>query len=181
MGQEKGLVPYHGKPMLQWVIEAAKQVCDEIILVANDPRYATFGLPVVPDEVRGKGPLAGILTGLKNSKHDLNLILSCDVPDIHPDLLRFLISQGSSTRITIVEAEGRWHPLVGIYNKDIIPELEQSLAHDQLKLRNIIFSMEPRVLDLPLEMPGFEPIWLQNYNYLHEVQDSEQIPKHDKL
>lgn len=167
--------------MIQWVLEAARQVCEDIIVVANDPRYAAFGVEVVSDEVRGKGPLAGLLSGLKHSKHDFNLVLSCDVPDIHPELLRFLVSQGTDERVTITEAEGRWHPLVAVYNRNIIPELEQSLAEDQLKLRNIIFSLAPRVLDLSQEMPGFESKWLQNYNFLKDIQESEQLSNDQQL
>ena len=66
-GGDKALISIGGQPILARVLARLKPDCTRIVLNANgDPlRFASFGLPVVPDSVPGfAGPLAGILAGL---------------------------------------------------------------------------------------------------------------------
>lgn len=65
-GGDKPLLAVGGRTMLQAAIEALD--LPEIAISANgDPsRFAAFGCPVLPDGVfAGRGPLAGVLAGLR--------------------------------------------------------------------------------------------------------------------
>ena len=58
-GQDKGLVAYLGRPLIQHVIDAARQQTDKIVVNANrnTEDYAQFGYPVVADGLSGfQGP-----------------------------------------------------------------------------------------------------------------------------
>jgi molybdopterin-guanine dinucleotide biosynthesis protein A len=60
-GGDKALLLLGGEPLLARVIARLRPQVEEIVLNANgDPaRFARFGLPVVPDTVKGfAGPLA---------------------------------------------------------------------------------------------------------------------------
>jgi molybdenum cofactor guanylyltransferase len=66
-GGDKPLLALGGKPMLACIIATLARDLAHVAISANgDPaRFATFGLPVLPDgEFAGEGPLAGLLAGL---------------------------------------------------------------------------------------------------------------------
>ena len=69
-GGDKPLRTIAGRPMLDHVLERLKGQAGEIAISANgDPqRLAGYGLPVIPDEAAGAGPLAGILSGMRWAK-----------------------------------------------------------------------------------------------------------------
>ena len=49
MGEDKGLVLLNGKPMIQYVIEALKEVVSDIIIISNNASYNKFRVPVYSD------------------------------------------------------------------------------------------------------------------------------------
>ena len=65
-GGDKPLRLLGGRPMLAGILERLKPQVGPIAISANgDPaRFAEYGLPVLADEGRQAGPLAGILSGL---------------------------------------------------------------------------------------------------------------------
>lgn len=65
-GQDKGLLPLHGRPPVGRVLDVLRPQCDEVLVVANRNRndYAHHAR-VIADEVAGHpGPLAGIVAAL---------------------------------------------------------------------------------------------------------------------
>ena len=64
MGREKGLTELNGRKLITYAIEALRPVVSRTIIIANDPVYREFGLPVHKDLIPGQGPLGGIYTGL---------------------------------------------------------------------------------------------------------------------
>src|SRR6266446_7123066 len=94
-GGDKPMRWIGGRTILERVIARLKPQCDGLILNANgDPaRFATFGLPVIPDGVAGfPGPLAGILAGLDwvaANRPEVNWMLSAaaDCPFLPRDLV----------------------------------------------------------------------------------------------
>ena len=49
MGEDKGLVLLNGKPMIQYVVEALKEVVSDISIISNNASYNKFGIPVYSD------------------------------------------------------------------------------------------------------------------------------------
>lgn len=148
MGQDKGLMLLNGKPMIEYVLDVVKPLSKDILIVANHQEYKKFGLPVFSDEVKDKGPLAGIYTGLKNSATVLNLILSCDVPYISEQLIHLLIENSEGYDITIPQKKGRTHQLIGVFNKKCMDSLKKSLDIDELKLINVYERLNLNVVDV---------------------------------
>ncbi|NOZ54966.1 MAG: molybdenum cofactor guanylyltransferase [Gammaproteobacteria bacterium] len=62
-GQDKGLIPFQQKPMIESVINRLRPQVDRLIISANAniDTYEQYGYPVVPDCTTGfQGPLVGI-------------------------------------------------------------------------------------------------------------------------
>ncbi len=91
MGQDKALMPFMGRPLIQRILERVTPVADEVIVVANQPsRYAFLACRVVADVRPGYGALGGLLTALSAAQHPLVAVVACDMPFVSAPLLAFL-------------------------------------------------------------------------------------------
>jgi len=88
MGQDKGLVPFLGQPLILRMIERLKPIAAEMIITTNHPAaYQFTGLPLAPDLIPGRGALGGLYTALSAATQPLAAIVACDMPFISPELL----------------------------------------------------------------------------------------------
>lgn len=143
-GGDKGLLDLQGKPMLAHVIDRLSPQAGRLVINANgDPaRFAAFGLPVTPDTIPGfVGPLAGVLAGLRWSKHNQPeathvVSVSADAPFLPGDLAERLaaaaerasLSPGGPTHpIAIAASGGELHPVIGLWPVDLADDLEAAL------------------------------------------------------
>ncbi len=104
MGQDKGSMIIRDKPMILHILERLNYKINDATIVLNDAERIAdyrsllnqycggeiednfdYSLEFVEDEIKGKGPISGIMTGLKNIKTDYALVLPCDSPFISED------------------------------------------------------------------------------------------------
>lgn len=100
-GNDKGLLDYKGKKLIEHVILRVSPQCSETFISCNRnlDHYAQFGLPLLQDdldiisddtnlakEVKYQGPLLGIATAMSAVTHALLLVCSCDCPQLPPNL-----------------------------------------------------------------------------------------------
>ena len=138
MGEDKGLMEYQGKMMIQHVIDTLMPLTNEILIVSNKENYPLPGVRVVEDEIKGNGPLIGIISGLEQSNCEWNWVLSCDSPHVSERLLMKL-KKGIQDNIDVIwskEAK-RVHPLIGMYRKRAITGLRRQWADQKLKLTRL--------------------------------------------
>src|SRR6185436_6064223 len=81
MGQNKALLPFRGKPLLQQQIDLLSPLFDELLLGANDPApYSQFKIRVVPDLLTERCALTGIHALLQAASRPRVFALGCDMP-----------------------------------------------------------------------------------------------------
>ena len=107
MKQDKGLILLQGKMMIEHIIEKAKEVTESIIIITEDPAYLQFGLPCFADTFPGKGPLAGIYSGLLHSSTVKNLVLGCDTPFLSGRILAALRDHCDTEDALVTEHIGK--------------------------------------------------------------------------
>ena len=111
-GGDKALLPFGSETLLDALLRRLRPQAGTIAISANgDPaRFARFGLPILPDEHPGMGPLAGIAAALAwaaaAGATDL-LVVPADTPFIPADLAERLHPAPS-----MAAAGGRSHNLV---------------------------------------------------------------------
>lgn len=171
MGSEKGLVHYNGMPMVSHVINALMTVSKDIVLIANDAAYSEMLPRVFQDEYHEKGPLAGIITGLRNTKHARSIVLACDIPCISPRLLAWMLDRCPTDKGCVLQFEGRMHPLIGIYRQADLLKMEARLQNNQLRMMDLVAVLNLEILQPAIEMEGFSKDWLQNFNSLADMKD----------
>ncbi len=114
-----------GKPLISWVYEAISPFCDEIWLSWRKPPYEGPKLSfskILFDEKPGAGPAWALNAALKLKKRGFLLVLPCDQPLVHPNVLKKLIkvAQKEPSWETIVfEDAKRLLPFPGLYSKAV--------------------------------------------------------------
>ncbi|SCZ49871.1 molybdenum cofactor guanylyltransferase MobA [Thiohalomonas denitrificans] len=111
-GQDKGLLPLAGRPLIAHVIERIRPQVGEIVISANrnHEHYSRFGYPVFADAAPDwPGPLAGLLAGFAVTDSEWVLTLPCDTPRLPQDLAARMISatMEADAEICTVQASGR--------------------------------------------------------------------------
>ena len=174
MGQDKGLMNFRGKPMVQWVLESVSRLTKDVLIVAHDGRYREFGHNVVGDEIKEIGPIGGIVTGLHQSACEVNLVLGCDLPFVTAELLEFMLENHRDVLVTCGFDGQHIHPLVGVYDRSALSGLTSCIHNGNHKLTGAVKQLPHRLLDLPNTMPGFRSEWLLNVNTPREWEEVNQ-------
>lgn len=133
MGTDKAFMPYLGKALIQYSIDLAFTFNENIIISANKDNFKDLGFPVVRDIYSLQAPLAGIHAGLKFSKTDWNLVLTCDMPNVSAHLIYWLISKiEEKTELVLPGHDGYIEPLCGFYKKSLVYLIESNIRKNRL-------------------------------------------------
>jgi molybdopterin-guanine dinucleotide biosynthesis protein A len=151
MGTDKGLMPFCGKPMIEHIIGPMAKVCQRMLVVTSNEKYTMFGLEIVKDEQPDYGPVMGILSGLRQSTTELNLILSCDTPFVGFELMNELVLKSDQADVFAACSRERIHPLIAVYKRRCISTFENSVLQDEHRLRIVLKMLKVEVLDLKNE------------------------------
>lgn len=145
MGRDKALLPSGARTLAEQIAHSVRQAAGNVTLIGDPEKYASLGLPVIADVVKGRGPMGGIYTALRHSKEDWNLVVACDMPGLAPDFLRVLIqAAGRSPQSCLVcEGPGGIEPLCAVYHRRLLPALEFALEHKQLKMKDFVLQQSP--------------------------------------
>lgn len=142
MGREKATLQFDDGTLLQRVVGTLSELLDEAIVVANTPIFVK-GARVVPDLVRGRGPLGGIHSGLKAARNPAIFVAACDMPFLNPDLISHMIALSDGFQVVVPFLEGEYEPMHAYYSIDCLGPVERALANP--KPRIIEFYPEVRV------------------------------------
>jgi molybdopterin-guanine dinucleotide biosynthesis protein A len=139
-GRDKGLVTLSDRPMIAHVLDALKPQVGKIIISANRnlSRYASFGFPVISDELEGyQGPLAGILAGMKHVDTPWVLYAPCDAPALPRDLARRLAQalDRQPAELAVVHDGANLQPAFALMPAHIGSDLEDYLNRGERRLR----------------------------------------------
>ena len=138
-GEDKGLVPLAGRPMVAHVLEALRPQVGAIVINANrnHERYAAFGHAVIADAVGGfLGPLAGVLTALQRCGTDFLATVPCDAPLVAPDLVARLhcACTAAGADLAVASDGERRQPVFLLLRASLASSLEAYLAGGDRKV-----------------------------------------------
>jgi molybdopterin-guanine dinucleotide biosynthesis protein A len=140
-GGDKPLRTVGGRTILDRAIAALRPQCAALILNANGDatRFASTGLPVVPDSVPGfAGPLAGVLAGLDwcaqhHADVDWVVTVAADSPFLPDDLVSRLHEARMAAGMPMAQAEsnGRSHPVNALWPIALREDLRRTLVEEE--------------------------------------------------
>ncbi len=128
MGENKSLMKLGNNTVIERVVKLMQTLFSEVILITNTPEeYKFIEIPMYRDIYTHRGPIAGIHSGLLNSKTKNNFIISCDIPLITSEIINYIVDFETQSPITVCQADGFIQQLAGKYSKSILPEIENIL------------------------------------------------------
>jgi molybdopterin-guanine dinucleotide biosynthesis protein A len=129
-GAAKGLESIGGVRIVDRVAAELRRQCDDLLLVANDPRAPDWlpGVRTVPDVRANFGALGGIHAALFHVRAPV-LVVAWDMPFVTAALLGELArAAGPGVTAVIPEAaSGRIEPLCAWYSPALLPAIEARL------------------------------------------------------
>jgi molybdopterin-guanine dinucleotide biosynthesis protein A len=138
MGQDKALMPFLGKALIQRVVERLAPAADELIVTTNNPEaYHFLGLPLFEDLLPGHGALGGLYTALACASHPVVAVVACDMPFANAGLLTFAHNQLLHEDVDVViprTGEG-YEPLHALYRRETcLPAIRDAIAAEKWKV-----------------------------------------------
>jgi len=163
MGTDKSFVVYRGKYLIEHVIGVLQNHCETVLISANSARYSQFGLKTVPDRYKNCGPAGGIFSALVESETVNNLVVGCDMPFISPELIALLLENAGNSDCVIPVHGGKTEPVVALYRKSALPEIEKCLVEGIFKLHRIIDLLDSKRIDVSTLLEK-NPALFRNFN-----------------
>ena len=141
-GQDKGLVEFNNKALIEHVLDRIKPQVGSIIINANrnNETYEAYGFPVINDEMSDfQGPLAGFATAMKTVKTDYIVTLPCDGPSLPPDLVSRMLAKLNTfsdvSNCIAVAHDGEWlQPVHALIPVALIDSLEDFMENGDRKI-----------------------------------------------
>lgn len=180
MKTNKALLRLGQKPIIEIMLEKMKRNFGEAILSANDPDLFNYlNFPVIKDIYPNRGPLAGIHSSLSSSSTEKNFIISCDIPLISVELIKYLSEYNSDKKIILPVLKGRIQQLCGVYSKSILVDVEQILKESQgnNEVKGSIFNLLERVDAEIVDVSSFSSTCDDIFLNMNTPEDYELIKK----
>jgi molybdenum cofactor guanylyltransferase len=165
-GQDKGLVDYQGKPLIEHLLPSLRLQVDYIVISANRnlTTYQRYNYPVVTDRCGSfAGPLAGIEAGLAYcNEHKLSdwlFCVPCDALLLADNLVDHLwghLQQVSpEAKMAIAHDGQRVQPLYALLHRDCLADLSAYLHAEQHKVMQWMQTQQAVVVDCSKQADSF--------------------------
>lgn len=130
-GTDKGLVDWHGKPLVEHVVERLRPQVNALLISANRnlERYRAWA-PVLedPEPSAFAGPLTGILVALRTTTTDWLAVAPCDLPALPADAIAHLVACLRGARAAYAAPGGTGHSLVCLLHSSLAPDLAHHIG-----------------------------------------------------
>jgi molybdopterin-guanine dinucleotide biosynthesis protein A len=147
MGRDKARLTVNDISFIEIQVQKLKIFCNEILIGRDDSDIYLPGTIIVKDAERGKGPMMGIYSCLKASKFERSILLPVDTPNISIELINELLNHSVGYDVTIPSYKGKIHPLIGIYDRCVLPKMEKELMSNSLKMLTFIEKTNYRIVN----------------------------------
>jgi molybdenum cofactor guanylyltransferase len=152
MGTPKEWLPLGAERMLQRVVRLVATTAAPVAVVAAQgqtlPELAASTL-IVHDAVEGRGPLAGLATGLATLPASVDLVFAVgtDAPFLKPAWIARLVELIGKNDLAIPHVNGIHHPLAAVYRRaTVLPAIERLMAAGRSALVDLVETVRARLV-----------------------------------
>jgi molybdopterin-guanine dinucleotide biosynthesis protein A len=143
-GENRALLPIGGELLVHRQIHEMGKICDEIIIVTNEPRpflrVIDPSVRIITDFYPGKGPLGGMHAGLSLMVNDTAWVAACDMPFLSSGaaevMKRFMDDFGFDA--VVPRIGGRLEMLHGLYGKKTADSIRLLLNTGDHRLEQLL-------------------------------------------
>lgn len=171
----KGFLEINGRRIIESNIKLLNGIFRRVIISTNTPDfYFSFGIPMVGDILKYRGPMTGILSTLIALEVSQVFVTACDMPFIRPELVRYIVCKwGKEWDAVIPIFENKPQPLLGVYSKRISESMEKSIKQGERSLRR--FLEMANVLYIPEEEIMVIDKGGKSFVNINTIEDYEKV------
>ncbi len=165
-GRDKSALVVDGRTILDRELEALADIADDVQIVRDD---------LIP----GCGPLGGVHTALTRARHELVIVLACDMPFVTAPFLSYLLSIADGWDLVVPRTERGYHPLCAVYRRTCLPAVTRRLAERHLRMTALFSDVRVReVSGDDVDRFGHRDRLLANVNTPAELAGVEALQGH---
>ena len=142
MGKDKALLDYDGKYFVEKIAEELDFFEEKIIARGNNSALTGItasNWKVIVDIYPEHGPMGGLHAALKECASDALFVVTCDMPLITRELVKQIASAiEMQDAVIAVSSDGKYHPLCGVYKKDLYKPMEEYLKEDNNRMMAVL-------------------------------------------
>jgi len=156
--QDKAWVKYHGRPLIEHVIDVIEPQVDQLIISysRNEERFSALPYISRPDEKPFfSGPLAGVISCADLLTTDLVFVAPCDMPNLPFDLVARLGQALNGNDLAIAHDGDRRQHLLFLAKSYTIDSIGIYLDSGQKSVAGWVASQKPSVVDFSAEAACF--------------------------
>lgn len=176
----------HGPTLLEHTVGVLTALCDEVVVVLNDPdEWAHLPALLTPDVIDDAGSLGGIYAGLLAAQGEEALVVAADMPLLNPALLRTMLEE-PRTFDALVPRSPRpgkarnaldVEPLHALYHRESCLEpLRTTLESGRRRIIDFLAMVTVQVIE-PEELAHYDPLgWsFRNINTPEELAEVRRL------
>jgi len=143
-----------GPTLIERLVDACRQAAPgaPLRLVGEHPAYQALGIPMLADARADAGPMAGLLSLLREAErlHRSHAIaLACDMPYVTAPLLEQLLDARKQAPIVSAKRDQRWQPFFARYAvATVLPVTERLLESERWALQAVFDEVSAQSLSL---------------------------------
>ena len=141
MGEDKSRLVVEGMPLWKRQASLLREADVQEVLVSGSMSgpWAGSGFRVVPDDLPGIGPVAGIFSALRELPADFFVVVAVDMPRMDSGFLASLLQQAICQGVGVVpRVNGRWEPLAAVYTRSVLPLLKERIRLEKFGLQEFV-------------------------------------------
>ena len=167
LGRSKALQAIQGKSLIQRVVDRVAILSTEIIIATARgeaiPCSSAVSIKTVADICPGKGPLAGIYSGLTASNSPRAVVVGCDMPFLSVGLLDYMSRISSTFDVIVPRIEDKMEPLCAVYSRSCLGPIQGLLEQNELRINELFTTVRVRYIGED-EINRFDPEHLSFFN-----------------
>ncbi|OLZ41589.1 molybdenum cofactor guanylyltransferase [Natrinema saccharevitans] len=154
---DKAVADLAGTPMLRRVVDRLDSIVDEVVVNCREDQVpaiedalaggpaATFAVDPVPD----RGPMAGIMTGLRAATGEYAAVVACDMPFVDPALIAHCFERAAGREAAVPRVDDQWFQTTqAVYRTDpMIAACERALKRGDRRIVEPLSDLDYAVVD----------------------------------
>lgn len=129
IGVNKAFLEIDGKTIIERLISIAKNFSESMIITNEPDIYQKFDTKIYTDIYPNRGPISGIHSSLKHTNLDNVFVISCDMPFITLETIKYIITNHHNADITLPIIDDKTYFVCGVYSKNIFKKLDRYLIN----------------------------------------------------
>ena len=156
--EDKAVADLAGTPMIRRVADRIAPVVDALVVNCRGDQVSpitealdeyehdvTFAVDDRPD----RGPMAGIMTGLRAAPTEYAFVVACDMPYVDPKLVSHLFDRAAGCDAAVPQLDDRWFQTTyAVYRADAMADAcAGALRRGERKILEPLFDLDYVIVD----------------------------------